>query len=80
MLTFQDLKGAYISAIQFGMLNGANYDNSKHCNEWLNHFCKGMVDSSNYNNNDKHPMKQELDFTKETLSIKIDNSYKNNRS
>lgn len=80
MLTFKDLKSAYISTVQFGMLHGANYDNAKHGNELLNHFCKGMVDNSNYNNNDKSTMKQDLDLTKETLSIEIDNYYKSNGS
>lgn len=80
MLTFKDLKSAYISTIQFGMLHGANYDNAKRGNELLNHFCKGMVDNSNYNNNDKSTMKQDLNLTKETLFIEIDNYYKSNVS
>lgn len=76
MPTFNNWKNAYISSIQFAMLNGANYNNMKNGNELLNHFCKGMIDGSNYNDIDKAAMKYELDLLKETLSKEIDEYYK----
>lgn len=76
MPTFNEWKNAYISSIQFAMLNGANYNEVKNGNELLNHFCKGMIDNSNYNDTDKATMKCELDLLKETLSQEIEEYYK----
>lgn len=77
MPTFNNLKNAYISTIQFAMLDGANYNDVKSGNELLNHFCKGMIDGSNYSDIDKPSMKYKLDLLKETLSKEIEEYYKN---
>lgn len=76
MTEFDNPKSSYISAIQFGLTMGAEYNEAKHGNDILHKFCENLIDNSNYNDLCKTEMKNELDLVKETLSQEIESFYK----
>ncbi len=76
MFEFDNLKRSYISAVQFGLIAGSGYIESKRGNDILHKFCENLVDNSNYNDFDKTNMKKELEIVKEALSKEIELSYR----
>ena len=54
------------------MATNVGYLESKRGNEVLHEFCKQLVENSNYCDNDKRAMKQELELLKETLNKEIE--------
>lgn len=79
MNEFVRLKKAYISAINYGLSTGVNYNFAKHGNDVLHKFCENYIDSSNCDSKSKNQMKHELELTKEILAKEIDSHYSQNR-
>lgn len=75
MTEFEILKASYTATIQFDLATNVGYLESKRGNEVLHEFCKQIVENSNYCDNDKRTMKQELELLKETLNKEIEAYY-----
>lgn len=75
MMEFDNLKNSYIATVQWGLAAKVGYQESKRGNGILHKFCENLIDSSNYSDDDKKAMKQELEFLKETLSNEIESFY-----
>lgn len=75
MTEFEILKASYTATIQLDLATNVGYLESKRGNEVLHEFCKQIVENSNYCDNDKRAMKQELELLKETLNKEIEAYY-----
>ena len=75
---FARLKKAYISAVQYGLSAGADYNFAKHGNNLLHKFCEKYIDDSTCDVQSKERMKYELELTKELLAKEIDSFYSQN--
>lgn len=75
MTEFENLKASYTATIQFGLATNVGYLESKRGNEVLHEFCKQLVENSDYYDNDKRAMNQELELLKETLNKEIEAYY-----
>ena len=75
MTEFEILKASYTATIQFDLATNVGYLESKRGNEVLHEFCKQIVENSNYCDNEKRTMKQELELLKETLNKEIEAYY-----
>ena len=71
MIDYLNLKRSYISAVQMGLMLGTGYEEAKRGNDLLHKFCENCIDNSNYTENDKQNMKQDLELAKEALSQEI---------
>lgn len=77
MPEFDNLKRCYIAAVQCAMTMNIGYQQTKHGNEILHRFCEMLVDSSNYFDQDKQVMKQELQILKKAMETEIELFYGN---
>lgn len=75
MTEFEYLKEAYTTAIESGFSFRASYNEMKLGNELLHHFCKNLVERSNYPHNDKEYMKAELELLKQSLEQQIEDTF-----
>lgn len=78
MIDYLNLRNSYIAAIQMGLMLNAGYEGAKRGNDLLHKFCENCVDNSNYSEQDKQFMKQDLKLVKETLSYEIERHFRNN--
>ena len=76
MNEFKRLKECYANALQIGIIAlQADYHEAKNGNEVLHKFCESLVENSDYSDQDKQNMKQNLKLVKETLAQEIDSYY-----
>ena len=76
MTEFENLKKNYALTIQLGLASNVGYHETKRGNDILHKFCEQLVENSNYNDNVKDAMKQELELLKEMLLKEIECHYK----
>ena len=76
MTEFENIKASYTTTIQFCLAASAGHLESQRGNEVLHEFCKQLVENSDYCNNDKETMKQELELLKEALKEEIEIRYR----
>ena len=72
MIDYPNLRSCYITAIHIGVTLDSGYEEAKRGNGLLHKFCENCVDNSNYSEQEKQEMKQDLELVKETLSMEID--------
>ena len=76
MSEFDNLKQYYVAAIHCAMAMNCGQQQTKQGNEIFHHFCETLVDGSNYCNQDKWAMKQDLQLLKKALEIEIGSFYR----
>lgn len=69
MIEYPDLKNCYIKAVQMGLCFG--FPDPKNGNELLHKFCENLVETSNYSDQEKQKMKNDLELVKESLEKEI---------
>lgn len=75
MFDYNNLKNSYIATIQMGIMLNTSYQEARHGNEVVHGFCKHCIEHSDYSENDKQAMKNDLEAVKKLLSDEIEIHY-----